>query len=332
MSYQVDELIQLALKKQNTAGTAETSFDESDIVEIESGSKFTHSPHVRNIRLVNGGFGWKKSIVGPREVGLTASLPFRTGGEGPGDVAVFLEASGFKMESDNGVYTFKPTTSPYQFTAWMLSGNPGANSCIAHIARDVKGACKISLDFNEAIALLSFDGKGILSDIPDTDTHKTITTATTTPTPSLVGATITLFGDTDLIPVNIEFDIKATVTVTLDPKNDSGCGITLLTNREIDYTMKVYKRTSIDPYSTLYSANHGTISVEWGVVNNKFKVETKKAEITGIDTSDQDGVTCLDISGKILDDDLTVTIDTSDGSTGGGGGGTGGGGGGGTGG
>jgi hypothetical protein len=323
MSYQVDELIQLALKNQSTAGTAEESFEASDIVEIESGSKFTHSPHVRNIRLVNGGFGWKKSIVGPREVGLTASLPFRTGGEidKPGDVAVFLEASGFKKEDDdNGVYTFKPTTSPSQFTAWMLSGNPGTGSCIAHKARDVKGACKISLDFNEAIALLSFDGKGILSEIPATDTHKTITTATTTPTPSLVGATITLFGDNDLIPVNIEFDIKATVTVTLDPTKDSGCGITLLTNREIDYTMKVYKRTSIDPYSTLYSANHGTISVEWGVVKNKFKVETTKAEITGIDTSDQDGVTCLDISGKILDDDLTVTIDTSDGSTGGGGG------------
>lgn len=329
MSYQVDELIQLALKKQSIAGTAEESFDASNIVEIESGSKFTHSPHVRNIRLVNGGFGWKKSIVGPREVGLTASLPFRTGGEEgkPGNVAVFLEASGFKKEDeDNGVYTFKPTTSPSQFTAWMLSGNPGANSCIAHIARDVKGACKISLDFNEAIALLSFDGKGILSDIPDTDSHKSITTATTTPTPSLVGATINLFDDNELIPVNIEFDIKATVTVTLDPTNDSGCGITLLTNREIDYTMKVYKRTSINPYSTLYSANHGTISVEWGVVKNKFKVETNKAEITGIDTSDQDGVTCLDISGKILDDDLTVTIDTSDdtsdGSTGGGGGGT----------
>lgn len=319
MSYQVDELIQLALKKQIAAGTPETSFDVSNIVEIESGSKFTHSPHVRNIRLVNGGFGWKKSIVGPREVGLTASLPFRTGGEidKPGDVAVFLEASGFKMEDDNGVYTFKPTTSPSQFTAWMLSGNPG--TCIAHKARDVKGACKISLDFNEAIALLSFDGKGILSEFPATDTHKTITTATTTPTPSLVGATINLFDDTDLIPVNIEFDIKATVTVTLDPTNDSGCGITLLTNREIDYTMKVYKRTSIDPYSTLYSANHGTISVGW----DKFKVETNKAEITGIDTSDQDGVTCLDISGKILDDDLTVTIDTSDdtsgGSSGGGG-------------
>jgi hypothetical protein len=329
MSYQVDELIQLALKNQSIAGTAEESFDESDIVEIESGSTFTHSPHVRNIRLVNGGFGWKKSIVGPREVGLTASLPFRTGGEedNPGDVAVFLEASGFKKEGDdNGVYTFKPTASPSQFTAWMLSGNPGTGSCIAHIARDVKGACKISLDFNEAIALLSFDGKGILSDIPDTDTHKTITTATTTPTPSLVGATINLFNDTNLIPVNIEFDIKATVTVTLDPTNDSGCGITLLTNREIDYTMKVYKRTSIDPYSTLYSANHGTISVEW----DKFKVETKKAEITGIDTSDQDGVTCLDISGKILDDDLTITIDTSDGSTGGGGNGSTGGGGNGT--
>ena len=72
MSYQVEQLIQLALKEQAIKGTAEGSFQATDVVEVEAGAKFTHSPHVRNIRLVSGGYGWSKSIIGPREVGISA--------------------------------------------------------------------------------------------------------------------------------------------------------------------------------------------------------------------------------------------------------------------
>lgn len=318
MAYQVDELIQLAFKEQAIKGTAESSFDATDVVEVESGAKIAHSPHVRNIRLVSGGYGLRKSVIGPREIGLSASLPFRTGGEAknPGDIAKFLQASGFKQAIDTGntgIYTFTPTAKPTEqkaFTARMLSGNPEVTSCIAQTARDVMGTCKISLDFNEAIALLSFDGKGALASIPAAGSQ-VAKTPSVVHTPALIGAAVSIFDDTDYVPISIEFDVKATVTVTLDPTDDSGCGITVLTNREIDYTMKVYKKSSTDPYTKLYNGLVGGISVEWGVKNNKFTVETSKAEVTGIDASDQDGVTCIDVSGKILDDDLTVTIDTA---------------------
>ena len=319
MAYQVDELIQLAFKEQEAKGTAESSFEAADVVEVESGAKIAHSPHVRNIRLVSGGYGWRKSIIGPREIGLSASLPFRTEGAAkkPGDIAKFLQASGFKQTKDagdTGIYTFTPTAKPTEqkaFTARMLSGNPEATSCIAQTARDVMGTCKISLDFNEAIALLSFDGKGALASIP-TAGSQIAKTPSAIHTPALIGATVSIFDDTDYVPISIEFDVKATVTVTLDPTDDSGCGITVLTNREIDYTMKVYKKSSTDPHTRLYDGLVGEISVEWGVENNKFTVETSKAEVTGVDASDQDGVTCIDVSGKILDDDLTVIIDTAD--------------------
>ena len=319
MPYQVDELIQLAFKEQAAKGTAESSFDATDVVEVESGAKIAHSPHVRNIRLVSGGYGSRKSIIGPREIGLSASLPFRTGGAAkiPGDIAKFLQASGFKQAIDvdeTGIYTFTPTAKPTEqkaFTARMLSGNPEATSCIAQTARDVMGTCKISLDFNEAIALLSFDGKGALASIP-TAGSQIAKTPSAIHTPALIGATVSIFNDPDYVPISIEFDVKATVTVTLDPTDDSGCGITVLTNREIDYTMKVYKKSSTDPHTRLYTGLVGGISVEWGVENNKFTVETSKAEVTGVDASDQDGVTCIDVSGKILDDDLTVIIDTAD--------------------
>ena len=319
MPYQVDELIQLAFKEQAAKGTAESSFDATDVVEVESGAKIAHSPHVRNIRLVSGGYGSRKSIIGPREIGLSASLPFRTEGAAkkPGDIAKFLQASGFKQTKDagdTGIYTFTPTAKPTEqkaFTARMLSGNPEATSCIAQTARDVMGTCKISLDFNEAIALLSFDGKGALASIP-TAGSQIAKTPSAIHTPALIGATVSIFNDPDYVPISIEFDVKATVTVTLDPTDDSGCGITVLTNREIDYTMKVYKKSSTDPHTRLYDGLVGEISVEWGVENNKFTVETSKAEVTGVDASDQDGVTCIDVSGKILDDDLTVIIDTAD--------------------
>lgn len=319
MPYQVDELIQLAFKEQAAKGTAESSFDATDVVEVESGAKIAHSPHVRNIRLVSGGYGWRKSIIGPREIGLSASLPFRTEGAAkkPGDIAKFLQASGFKQTKDagdTGIYTFTPTAKPTEqkaFTARMLSGNPEATSCIAQTARDVMGTCKISLDFNEAIALLSFDGKGALASIP-TAGSQIAKTPSVVHTPALIGAAVSIFDDPDYVPISIEFDVKATVTVTLDPTDDSGCGITVLTNREIDYTMKVYKKSSTDPHTRLYDGLVGEISVEWGVENNKFTVETSKAEVTGVDASDQDGVTCIDVSGKILDDDLTVIIDTAD--------------------
>lgn len=319
MSYQVDELIQLVFKGQAAKGTAESSFEATDVVEVESGAKIAHSPHVRNIRLVSGGYGWRKSVMGPREIGLSASLPFRTEGvaKSPGDIAKFLQASGFKQTKDagdTGIYTFTPTAKPTEqkaFTARMLSGNPEATSCIAQTARDVMGTCKISLDFNEAIALLSFDGKGALASIPAAGSQ-VAKTPSVIHTPALIGATVSIFDDTDYVPISIEFDVKATVTVTLDPTDDSGCGITVLTNREIDYTMKVYKKSSTDQYTRLYTGLVGGISVEWGVVNNKFTVETSKAEVTGVDASDQDGVTCIDVSGKILDDDLTVKIDTAD--------------------
>lgn len=318
MSYQVEQLIQLALKEQTTKGTAESSFQATDVVEVEAGAKFTHSPHVRNIRLVSGGYGWSKSIIGPREVGISASLPFRTGGaaKSPGDIAKFLQASGFKQTIDTGntgIYTFTPTAKPTEqkaFTAWLLSGNPDSSSCITYIAQDVMGSGKITLDFNDAVAMFSFEGKGALASIPVSGSH-TAKTPNSTPTPALIDATISIFGDSGLIPINIEIDIKNTVMVTLNPTKDNGLGISLITNREIDYTMKVYKRTSIDPFTRLFTGLKGGISVEWGVDNNKFAVNTTKAEITGIGESDQDGVTCYDISGKILDDDLTVTIDTT---------------------
>lgn len=318
MSYQVEQLIQLALKEQAAKGTAQQSFVADDIVEVEAGAKFTHSPHVRNMRLVRGDYGWSKSIIGPREVGISASLPFRTGGEAkkPGDIAKFLEACAFKMSIDaeeEGIYTFTPTAKPTEqkaFTAWLLSGNPDSSSCITYIAQDVMGSGKITLDFNDAVAMFSFEGKGALASIPASGSH-TAKTPNSTPTPALIDATISIFGDSDLIPINIEIDIKNTVMVTLNPTKDNGLGISLITNREIDYTMKVYKRTSTDPFTGLFTGLVGGISVEWGVNSNKFAVNTTKAEITGIGESDQDGVTCYDISGKILNDDLTVTIDTT---------------------
>lgn len=315
MAKQIEELIQLAFKEQASFGTAESSFLASDVMEVEAGAKISIEPRVREISLVSGKFGQNQSVIGPREASISASMPFRTGGVAgsPGDVALFLQACGLKETDSSNTFTYIPTSKQSEFkdfTAWALSGNNDTSSAEQYVVQNIMGSGKITLDFDQNSAMFAFEGKGALNAAPSS-ASQVDKTASSIVVPSLVGATIGFFSDTDYIPISIEFDLGNEVSVTLNPSNTNGLGISLIAKRKIKWTAKVYRDSGIDPHGTLFAGTLGGISVAWGTGTNRHTVATTKAQITDVKDSDQNGISTYDLSGICVDNDLTITINTN---------------------
>lgn len=316
MAKQVAELIQIAMKEQAVFGTEEGAFSASDVVEVDAGASVSFDPKVREVNLVSGSFGQTKSVIGPKEMSPSMTFQFRTGGalDAVGDIAKGLKASALKESSDAGIYTYVPTSKQSEmvdYTLWLLSGNPDTDSAIQEKVKNVMGSSKIMLDFDNAAATLQFEGKGALAAAFATASQVSKTPSSVA-IPALAGCTVNFFGDSNYVPINIEFDLGGEVSTTLKPDDTvSHLGITMLTKRKVKWTAKVYMDSAAIPYTELIAGTTGAISVAWGSGSNRFTVATTKAQITGVSKSDQNGVMAYDLSGICEDNDLTVTINTN---------------------
>lgn len=326
MSRQVEELIQVLLKNQATFGTAESSLVAADVAEVEAGAMISIDPRVKEIALVGAGFTQNKSIIGPRECGITLNYPFRTDGAetgSPGQIGAALKSCGMlETASDQDTdttddrFVYTPTSKQSEYTdstIWGHSGNLDSSASMIYKAQNVMFNGKIVLDFDNAYASLQLDGKGLLTSIPALGTQASVTPSTA-PTPALIDATISFFSDSDYIPINIEFDFGQDIVVTLKPdaSDASGLGVVLIAKRKMTWNAKFYHDSGVNPYTPLFAGTTGTISTAWGALPNLFTVSTTKAQITSLSHSDQDGITTYDASGILIDNDLTVQIDTEE--------------------
>ena len=324
MSRQVEELIQVLLKNQATFGTVEGSLVAADVAEVEAGATISIDPRVKDVSLVGAGFTQNKSIIGPRECGITMNYPFRTEGAetgSSGQIGKALKSCGMletatdeDTDTTDDRFIYTPTSKQSEYTdstIWGHSGNLDASESMIYKVQNAMFNGKIVLDFDNAYASLQLDGKGLLTSVPALGTQATVTPSTA-PTPALIDATINIFGDSDYIPVSIEFDFGQDIVVTLDPTVAPGLGIALIAKRKMTWNAKFYHDSGVNPYTPLFAGTTGTISTAWGTLPNLFTVTTTKAQITNLSHSDQDGITTYDASGILVDNDFAVQIDTEE--------------------
>lgn len=322
MARQVVKLSQTLMKHQTDATTAVTTLVAADVMEFEDGFKLSIDPKVTDIKLSGAGFGQSKSVIGVQECAFSGSLPMRTNGAegvtGAGQCGKALGICGMvevasDSDADSSVDRFIYTPSN-SITAWKSgtflgeSGNVDASGSLLRKVQNAMGNAKITLDFDNDIAKLSIDGKGALV-TADTIGSQVTVTPLNVDVPSLKGATISFFSDADYVLTMLEFDLGSASTVTLNPSNTNGLGQSVITERAIKWTAKVYRDTTAIATTPLLARTIGGISVAWGAVPNKITVSTTKAQITSVKEGDQNGVETYEISGICVDNDLAVQFD-----------------------
>lgn len=311
---QIEAIDVILLKNQAARGTAEDALDETDTAEVEVGATVSTDYRVKDIDLV--GSPQNQSIIGPRECGLSFVYPIRTGATTDDllHIGSILNSCFMVDTPAANVHVFTPTYKDSEWvesTVWAYSGCQDTSLSLLTKVQNCQFGLKINLDFASAYASLQVEGKGVLVATPALDTQPTITPSVVVP-PALIGATISFFSDADYIPVSIEFDLGPDVTATLNPSNASGLGITQPgSKRKIKWSAKVYHDSGVIPHTELEVGTLGGISVAWGIAPNKITVATTKAQITAIKKSEQDGVTCFDVSGPCVDNDFSISLDTT---------------------
>lgn len=323
MAKQYVALEQILLKEQSVIGTAEVGLTATEFFEVED-PNFSIDTKTTGINTVGAGFMQTQEIVGSSEVSFSGSLPFKTGAvEGAyGNIYQALKLCGWKgtiTDSDADAGMDKVVIAPSNLqsehksaTVWAYSGNKDTSGSIVHKFRDLKLSGKISLDFDSGVAKLSVDGKAILTSEPEVGTQAS-TTASVVVAPSLIGATISFFGSASYIPSSIEFDFGQQVSTDINGSTAiSGLGQSHISDRKISWTAKVYEDTAVLPVTTLRAGTLGTISVAWGTTPNKFTVASGalKAQIKSVKRGKLNGITTYELSGILVDNSMSVTIET----------------------
>lgn len=322
MARQVTKLTQVLMKHQTDATTAVASLAAADVMEFEDGFKLSLEPKVTDIKLTGAGFGQSKSVIGVQECSFSGTLPMRTNGAegigGAGQCGKALAICGcVEAASDTDAdaamdrFIYTPSNS---ISAWKSgtfigeAGNVDSNGSLLRKVQNCMGNAKITLDFDNDIAKLSIEGKGALTAVDAVGTQVTVTPLAVD-VPSLKGATINFFGDADYVLTNLEFDLGNGSTVTLNPANANGLGQSVITERSVKWTAKVYKDTLAIAPVALLARTIGAISVAWGAVPNKITVSTTKAQITKVSDGDQNGVETYELEGICVDNNLAIQFD-----------------------
>ncbi len=311
------------MKLQAARGTAEAALINTDVVEVETGASISVDPRMKEVDLV--GSPQNASIIGPREVAVSMNFPLRTaateGGQGQIEKALLSGFMGVAESdtdsdstSDRFIYTPSLLDSAWRdYTVWEYSGCSVSNLSLCTKVQNFMAGLKFVLDFDNGYASIQLSGKAVLVSTPALATQPTITPSTVL-TPALIGATVSFLGDSDYIPISLEFDLGPEVTATLNPGATNGSGLGVCapgSKRKIKWTAKVYHDSGVIPHTALLAGTTGTISVAWGTTPNKFTISTTKAQITSVKQSEQGNVSCFDLSGICVDNDFAFQIDTA---------------------
>lgn len=319
MGKQVSSLMQAVCSIQSTFGTEATVLSTVDVAEVMEGSKLGFTAKTSPVVLVGAGFSQNASVRAPSVADVTLIYPLRTSGvqDTETDLQRVLECSGLlKSGPTSHVYTYTPTSTQSQWkdmTVWGYSGDLSSSAAYKRILYNCMFSPKFILDFkDDGYAKVEFTGKGVYKGPPSAATQLSVTKDAGLVQP-LRGVTLNFFGDTDFDLLKLEFDFGQEVTTTSKPTDSTGLGMTLITKRAIKWTATVYRDTAADAETIYSAATLGTISCAWGAAPNKITIATgaSKAQITEIADADSDGVETYEVSGIVVDNDITIAFDTT---------------------
>lgn len=323
MARMVNDLDQILIKQQATFGTAETSLTATELAEVEAGAMISDDAGVTEEELIGVGFPQGIAIIGPSEGSISMSVPVRTGGaEGStGLLGTLLRACGFKetasdTDADSGSdrYIYTPSNIRSEWkdnTVWAYTGDKSTSAAVLRKMSNVMYNGKFTLDFDTSKATFQADGKGVYNGPAIAGTQ-----ASTSPVgvirPALKNVTVTIMGEADVTPVNIEIDFSQEVIVNLDPTTATGKGQSVIRGRKIKFTAKCYvdSVTVFDPESYKANQTRAAFSCAWGTAPNKITLSSTKMQITSCNYSDQNGIKTWDLVGHFVDNDFAVQLDT----------------------
>jgi hypothetical protein len=314
---QVMDLEMILAKIQATFGTMATPLTSADYVQPGK-PVLGLDVATAEVETVGVTFGQDSSVVGAREASFSCSFPMRSGAaEGvPGDWALFLQACGFKETINGHIHSYAIAQSQADWkdlTLWAFSGGHGSNAALRQVIANALFSAKINLDFNTCYGSIDFTGKGAYAELPVVATQPTCTRKTLK-TPNLLGFRgFFMMSSYHLLSLN--FDIANEISVVNNPQasDGSGKGVSLLTSMKIKFDAKVYVDTAMSeqPQKTLTDGTSGTITVAFGTEPNAFSIVSGAAQIISVKESEQNKVKTYDISGICVDNNLTISVDTT---------------------
>jgi hypothetical protein len=313
MARQVIDLQTVLAKVQTAAGVMETTLTSADWVGVIK-PQIQLDPEASPIEIVGAGFGNMPNVIGPYRATAKMSLPIRIlAQDSPGHWTTFLKGCGWGESGPaSHVYTYTPSnlqTAWKNLTLWGYTGNMDTTSAILRKVGDMLFGGKIILDFEKSLATFEVDGKGRFSAAPAVDTQPTITRDSVA-CPPLRGATISIMGSSAYVPLYFELDFSQDVQTTLNPAVTGALSLSVLTKRAMKWVCRVYKElpATADPIASLLAGTTAAFSIAW---NSDFTVAITAGQITKVVESDQNGIETYELSGEVINNGATITVDTT---------------------
>lgn len=285
-------------------GTPETDISGTDFMEVLEDSNIVIVNENDNNPTVSGGFGQNEVVIGAARTEATMNFNMRSFGATPApDWCTFAQAAGFVLAGTNP-YTLVPAAIGVHkdITVWMYNGGRVIK------AGNMMFDWEISADINKK-AIISFtNGKGTLIALPTALASPTVTKSGAF-TPVVLPMTKTILGSSAYSPLS--FSIKGNSTIEQYVTGTSfGYGKSEITNREMEFEIVAYAElpATADPYTAMRAGGGTELTIEWGKTGEHIEITTDSANIKDIKEDKSGNLITWTISGLILDDDLTITV------------------------
>lgn len=311
----VTKLGVLLVKEQSAQGTPESSLAAADAIETLEPPQMKYEHNPQSISMVAGGFDQDVSVPGIPHYDLTASVPVRSGGASDtGQYGKLLTLSAMTVTespTDTFAYTFTSDESAYkEATAWCYTGTAATSGSYLHKFGNMIFAPKWTFTAGEVVKC-DFTGQGAKAADPATDTQPSVTRSRVAIPAFYNLSTMTLNGDTDYQIISGEIDAGQEYDLTTDLGATYGRGRSLVTDRMIKFSFKVYQATNVNPFTAMSGASTGSLTVTYGSTPSQISFSMTYSQIEAIDESDENGVQTWDITGIAARNDFTHTIVTA---------------------
>lgn len=301
----------LLITQQTTMVTMLTP-GTTDLVETIGPAKVKVNPNVTPLELVGGGFDQDASVPGFIDNDVTFQVPMRGAATDTVDqCGKLLRLCGMKETDGTTEFSYSFTSIRSEMTAASFlayGGNLDTNGTIRQGGYNAVLSPKWTIDGGK-YATMDITMKSCF--IPwATATAPTVTKARTIPSAFVGATTMTVMGDTDYKVISATIDPQQEVRLTKDPSATYGMGVSVITNRKIKWTAKVYRDVlaTVDPMTALLGKTIAAITFEYGTAPQKVKFDMTYCQITDIEQDDEEGVETWTLSGLCERNNFTITL------------------------
>ena len=305
----------LLISEQGIYGTMVTPLISTDIVETIGVVKITNNPNNTELSLVAGGLSQDASIPGAIDQDISFQIPMRVAAaDNVGQCGKVMRLCGMKeTEGTDGIFSYTFTSKQSEMkdgTVWGYSGNLDSSESVRKVGFNAVFSPKWTIEAGK-FSVMDVTSKMCFAPWAAA-TQPTITKEQTLPSAFVGATTVTIMGDTDYKLLSLTIDPQQEIRLTKDPKATYGYGASIITDRKIKFTAKVYRDnlSTVDPMTLLLGKTIAAIEVTYGTAPQKVTYASSYAQINTVEEDDEEGVESYTINGLFERNDFTVTLST----------------------